>query len=149
MTDYYKVLGVNARATDREIKASYRKLAKQCHPDASGDDPAKVKRMYEVQEAYGVLSDAKKREAYDARRLVPAGTASGATGRTACKGRHGPNTGQPDAPSPDMSRFEPFFGFQPVKGTETCRDKKAGSEKPEAPVKPEEMFASFFGKIKR
>lgn len=149
MTDYYKVLGVNARATDREIKASYRKLAKQCHPDASGDDPAKVKRMYEVQEAYGVLSDAKKREAYDARRRDGAsGEAVGAAGGTACthRGGQGPDAGRSGAPTSDRSRFEQFFGFQPEKGMKPSRDKKTD---PEGTIKPEEMFASFFGKIKR
>lgn len=152
MTYYYKVLGVNAQATDKEIKASYRKLAKQYHPDAAGDDPEKPRKMYVIQEAYDILSDPEKREAYDVRLR---GEISGEAFRTAGgaamgrRGRHEPNVGQTGAPESDMSRFEQFFGFRPGKGMETSRGKNPGPGKPEGPVNPEEMFASFFGKIKR
>lgn len=152
MTDYYKVLGVNAQATDKEIKASYRKLAKQYHPDAAGEDTEKPGKMYAIQEAYDILSDPEKREAYDAGLR---GGISGEAFRTAggasmgCTDGHGPNAGQTGAPEPDMSRFEQFFGFRPGKGMETSRGKKTVPGKPEGSVNPEEMFASFFGKIKR
>lgn len=153
--DYYKALEVKTHATDKEIKASYRKLAKQHHPDAAGDDPAKTRKMYEIQEAYDVLSDPGKRAEYDAgRRTGTTGAAYGGAGRSRRNG-HGLNAGQPGGPVPDMSRFEQFFGFQPGKGMGAGRAKETGSDedpgqgRPEGPVKPEEMFASFFGKIKR
>ena len=57
MKDYYKTLGVSEQATEKEIKAAYRKLAKQYHPDVVKDDADKRQRMYEVQEAYESLGD--------------------------------------------------------------------------------------------
>ncbi len=60
--DYYSVLGVAKGASDDEIKKAYRKLAHQHHPDKSGGDDTRFK---EVNEAYQVLGDAKKRQTYD------------------------------------------------------------------------------------
>lgn len=59
--DYYKTLGVSRSATADEIKKAYRKLARTHHPDAGGDE-AKFK---EINEAYEVLGDEKKRKLYD------------------------------------------------------------------------------------
>lgn len=60
--DYYEILGVSRSASDAEIKAAYRKLAHQHHPDKSGGEDTKFK---EVNEAYQVLSDKEKRSRYD------------------------------------------------------------------------------------
>lgn len=60
--DYYKILGVNRGANEEEIKKAYRKLAHQHHPDKSGGNEEKFK---EINEAYQVLSNKKKRESYD------------------------------------------------------------------------------------
>ena len=65
MKSYYKILGVAPDATDKEIKAAYRKLAKEFHPDTHGGDKKKEKRFKEIQEAYATLSDEAKRRQYD------------------------------------------------------------------------------------
>ena len=59
--DYYKTLGVSKNATADEIKKAYRKLARENHPDAGGDE----EKFKDINEAYEVLSDDKKRELYD------------------------------------------------------------------------------------
>jgi curved DNA-binding protein CbpA len=61
--DYYGVLGVNPSASPQSIQAAYRKLAKACHPDYAGVEG--TEKFQIVQEAYEVLSDPDKREAYD------------------------------------------------------------------------------------
>ena len=63
--DYYETLGVAKNATDEELKKSYRKLAMKFHPDRNPDDKSAEEKFKEAKEAYEMLSDAKKREAYD------------------------------------------------------------------------------------
>ncbi len=63
--DYYTVLGVNRDASEEEIKKAYRKLAMKHHPDRNPDNPKAEEAFKEAKEAYEVLSDAKKRAAYD------------------------------------------------------------------------------------
>lgn len=60
--DYYEILGVSRSAGNKEIKKAYRKLAHKHHPDKAGGNEAKFK---EINEAYQVLSDKKKRSQYD------------------------------------------------------------------------------------
>ena len=62
--DYYQILGVARDASSADIKKSYRKLARQYHPDVSKDAAAEEK-FKEVNEAYDVLKDTEKRQAYD------------------------------------------------------------------------------------
>lgn len=62
--DYYKTLGVERNAQEDAIKKAYRKLARKYHPDVS-KEPNAEEKFKDVKEAYEVLSDAKKRQAYD------------------------------------------------------------------------------------
>lgn len=63
--DYYQILGVERKATQDEIKKAYRKLAMQYHPDRNPDDKKAEDKFKEINEAYQVLSDSKKRARYD------------------------------------------------------------------------------------
>ena len=63
--DYYQTLGVKKNASQKEIKAAFRRLAKQWHPDANQNDPKAEGRFKEINEAYEVLSDPDKRAKYD------------------------------------------------------------------------------------
>lgn len=63
--DYYKILGVDKNATADEIKSSFRKLAKKYHPDLNPDNAEAEQKFKEINEAYEVLSDDKKRKTYD------------------------------------------------------------------------------------
>ena len=63
--DYYQVLGVDRKAAAADIKKAYRRLARKYHPDLNPGDKSAEARFKEIQEAYSVLSDAKKRSQYD------------------------------------------------------------------------------------
>ena len=63
--DYYEILGVSKDAEEKALKAAYRKLAMENHPDRNQDDAAAEERFREASEAYDVLKDPQKRAAYD------------------------------------------------------------------------------------
>jgi molecular chaperone DnaJ len=63
-TDYYKVLGVDRKASQDDIKKAYRKLARKYHPDTNKDGGAE-ERFKQISEAYDVLGDPEKRKKYD------------------------------------------------------------------------------------
>jgi len=78
--DYYETLGVARNASEDEIKKAYRRLAMKYHPDRNPDDKTAEEKFKEAKEAYEVLSDARKRSAYDqfGHAGVDAGAAAGA-----------------------------------------------------------------------
>ena len=78
--DFYKALGVAKDASAADIKKTYRKLARDLHPDKNPGDAASERRFKEVSEAYSVLSDAGKRKEYDEARSLFAGGGSGVPG---------------------------------------------------------------------
>jgi len=63
--DYYKLLGVPREASEKDIRAAYRKLARKYHPDVNRNDPAAESTFKEVNEAYQALADAETRRRYD------------------------------------------------------------------------------------
>jgi molecular chaperone DnaJ len=91
--DYYEVLGVPHNASADELKAAFRRLARQYHPDVNKDADAE-ERFKELNEAYGVLSDPDKRSAYD---------------RFGHAGVRGPGGGPPDF-NVDFNDFADIFG---------------------------------------
>ena len=91
--DYYEVLGVSRDASDSELKSAFRNLARKFHPDVN-DAPDAEEKFKEINEAYGVLSDADKRAAYD---------------RFGHQGVRGPNGG-PGFETVDFSDFADIFG---------------------------------------
>ena len=63
--DYYKVLGVDRKASDAQIKSAYRKLARKFHPDVNPNNKDAELKFKELNEAYQVIGDADKRKKYD------------------------------------------------------------------------------------
>lgn len=63
--DYYEVLGVPRTASQKEIKAAFRKLARKHHPDVNPGDPGAAEQFKEINEAHEVLGDPEKRKKYD------------------------------------------------------------------------------------
>lgn len=142
LQDYYKVLGVSARATEEEIKTAYRKLAKQYHPDVHPGDPECEKKFREINEAYDTLGDAEKRKQYDTER--------NSTARGTNAGKEKKRGERPSAESMDFSNlqrsFESFFGFRP--DMQDVTEEKKGDSKEKNPLDTTDLFERFMG-IKR
>lgn len=116
--DYYEVLGVKKGATERELKSAYRKLALEWHPDKNKTKEAETK-FKEINEAYSVLSDPKKKQAYD--QFGHAGVNQGVPGGNPFAGgfsRQGPFTytyrwgGGDGAPASPFGEIDPFEIFE-------------------------------------
>ncbi len=108
--DYYSVLGVQASASQDEIKKQYRKLAAKHHPDKNPSDPKAADRFKEISEAYTVLGDAEKRKQYDTMRSLGAFDAFRSGGQRR-PGGPPPGAGGAGAQNPFASgsfRFEDF-----------------------------------------
>src|SRR5665213_2865151 len=73
MRDPYDILGVTKTASEAEIKAAYRKLAKKHHPDQNQTDPKAKERFSEANSAYEIVGDKAKRKQYDRGEIGPDG----------------------------------------------------------------------------
>jgi DnaJ-class molecular chaperone len=114
MRDPYEVLGVGKTADAAAIKSAYRRLAKKLHPDANKSDPKTAQRFAELNSAYEILGEEKKRKAYDAGEIDAEGKPR-FQGFGGPRGRAGAGAAGPDA------HFETFSfgpeGFQTRGGT--------------------------------
>jgi molecular chaperone DnaJ len=127
--EYYETLGVERKASPEDIRKAYRKLARKYHPDLNPGDKAAEERFKNVQEAYDVLSDPKKRQVYDQFGFYSdngfAGPPPGAGGQ-----RRGP------MPNMDFSGFDFSEGFG---------DAAAGGRRGDAGGF-RDIFSQFFGR---
>src|SRR2546421_11450544 len=116
--DYYKILGVDKNASQKDIQKAYRKLARQYHPDVNPDDKSAEEKFKDINEANEVLSDPEKRKRYDELggyyqqygrwpdSSGPAGAAGG--------GGWGGGGGAPSENTRAGGLGEPFLGGNPV-----------------------------------
>jgi len=78
--DYYKILGIDEKANEDEIKKAYRKLSMMHHPDKNGNTDESKQKFQELNNAYATLSDANKRRTYDMMRKGSGGGIGGGIG---------------------------------------------------------------------
>ncbi|MEQ8585057.1 MAG: DnaJ C-terminal domain-containing protein [Thalassobaculaceae bacterium] len=112
MSDPYKVLGVGHSASQDEIKAAYRKLAKKYHPDLNQDDAEVAKKFQEVSAAYDLLGDPTKRKRYDRGEIDPEGRERRGRGSFWSKGwksRSGYSGGGPGSGRSSTFNFDDDF----------------------------------------
>ena len=120
-TDYYELLGVPRKATAKDIRAAFRKLARKYHPDLNPGDKASEEKFKQLQEAYDILSDSKKRQMYDQ---------YGFYSENVPTGDYGPGTGGGQANvNFDFSGFDFGGGSGAAGGGSSFRD----------------LFSQFFG----
>jgi molecular chaperone DnaJ len=130
--DYYEVLGVSRGASDQELKAAYRKLAMQYHPDRNPGNAQAEDRFKQCSEAYQVLADPEKRAAYD--RYGHAGVSGGGFS----------GNGNPFADMPDLGDiFGDLFGFNVGGGRKASRVQKGRDVRFDVTV---EFDEAVFGK---
>lgn len=127
--DYYEVLGVSKTSTDSEIKSAYRKKARAHHPDVDKSSGADG-RFKEVNEAYQVLSDAQKKEAYDRFGHAPfQGAERGAPGGFSYQHSPGVDINFDFGGFQDpFEIFEQFFGFRSPFGGSVRRGPRTGAD---------------------
>lgn len=134
--DYYKTLGVDRNASQKDIQKAYRKLARQYHPDINPGDKVAEERFKDINEANEVLSDPEKRKHYDEMERYyqqygswPGAGYAGATGTTGADGRrtyyHTVNEEDLNdlfgGSAPFSDFFETYFGAGPgARGTRTA-----------------------------
>ena len=129
--EYYETLGVPKSSSVDDIRKAYRKLARKYHPDLNPGDKASEERFKNVQEAYDVLSDPKKRQMYDQFGFYSENGFPGA-------GHGGPGAGQGPHPGMDFNGFDfsDFMANQQAGGTRRTEAGGGGFR---------DIFSQFFG----
>lgn len=134
--DYYEVLGIGRGASADELKKAYRKLARKYHPDVNKSDPQAETKFKEVQEAYDVLTDPKKRESFDqyghagvnSEAAARAAAAAAAVGRGAGGGRYSTQT--PGGATVDFGDVDLSDLFERISGQGRRRGGRGGGGAP-------------------
>lgn len=141
--DYYRILGVPENAAEEDIKSAYRRLAKEYHPDAHPGD-AKCEEMFrEINEAYDVLGNSRKRKEYDGEKRKK--ERGGSFRQEGARESHSAQEKKVDFENIHKS-FAQFFGFDPRSQDITDEEKLKG--KSANPMDTTEIFERFMG-IKR
>jgi molecular chaperone DnaJ len=123
--DYYKVLGVDEKASKAEIKRAYRKLAQRFHPDANKGDSSAEQRFKEISEAHAVLSNDDKRKEYDQVRSFVTTGGQRFYGFSPGTGRGGVRINIGDLFGDETGDiFEDLFGFQGPRRPQKGRDRE-------------------------
>jgi molecular chaperone DnaJ len=107
--DYYKILGLDKKASVADVKKAYRKLARKYHPDLNPNDKEAEAKFKEIQEAYSVLKDPKKKQQYDEYGYVGETPPGGGAGRGAYQQYQGGGFEGFDFSEYGTSSFQDFF----------------------------------------
>jgi DnaJ-class molecular chaperone len=140
--DYYRILGLEPKATPEEVKKAYRRLARKYHPDRNPGDAKAEERFKEVQEAYDTLSSPDARRRYDRRRHTPFDPEHVTSGGTRFR----------RAPDGTYVRFEegsPGAGEDPFGGLGDFFSQMFGSGGPEPQPVPEVTVEIEFDQMLR
>jgi molecular chaperone DnaJ len=139
--DYYETLGVPRKASADDIRKAYRKLARKYHPDLNPGDKSSEDRFKTVQEAYDILSDAKKRQMYDQFGFYSDSGFPGAGGYPP----GGQGQGRPQ-PGMDFSGFDFSDFFQGGAGGASGAEGRAGGGRRETGGGFRDVFSQFFSR---